>query len=188
MGVTGVIWKTDTFRRRQHHAQSQMMSLASNVMKKQSKAQGPTPAELAEAHLLRSTIKNNICQVFPPNTLHCLQCLSIPPPPPARIYVYSRQHLPPQARLGLEDWAGAAKFATEVLALDADNTKARYRRCRAYLKLNDLANAEADFAVLQDAEQSDPRSVQELLQELKKVCLTVSFVLCATSKRPKHLS
>jgi len=59
-----------------------------------------------------------------------------------------------------ERWPDAEAAATEVLAIDASNLKARFRRCRARLQLLEekwLAAAVEDFCVLRKAEPHNPK-------------------------------
>eukprot|EP01059_Diplonema_ambulator_P026127 TRINITY_DN4330_c0_g1_i2.p1 TRINITY_DN4330_c0_g1~~TRINITY_DN4330_c0_g1_i2.p1 ORF type:complete len:492 (+),score=178.40 TRINITY_DN4330_c0_g1_i2:1142-2617(+) len=69
-----------------------------------------------------------------------------------------------QARLKLQDWQGAVQYATEVLSVDPENTKAMFRRGQAYLALGDLDGAKGDLEAVQKV---DPKSVASALQELK---------------------
>eukprot|EP01060_Flectonema_neradi_P000765 TRINITY_DN10475_c0_g1_i2.p2 TRINITY_DN10475_c0_g1~~TRINITY_DN10475_c0_g1_i2.p2 ORF type:complete len:179 (+),score=39.43 TRINITY_DN10475_c0_g1_i2:2648-3184(+) len=70
------------------------------------------------------------------------------------------------ARLKLQDWEGAIRFATETLELEPDNTKAFFRRGSAYLEKGSAAEARRD---LEKVEKTDPTLVKALLQRLSKL-------------------
>ena len=65
-----------------------------------------------------------------------------------------------QVLIMAERWPDAEAAATEVLAIDATNLKARFRRCRARLQLSEekwLAAAVEDFCILRNAEPHNPK-------------------------------
>eukprot|EP01063_Lacrimia_lanifica_P006865 TRINITY_DN14340_c0_g1_i1.p1 TRINITY_DN14340_c0_g1~~TRINITY_DN14340_c0_g1_i1.p1 ORF type:complete len:535 (+),score=183.06 TRINITY_DN14340_c0_g1_i1:64-1605(+) len=70
-----------------------------------------------------------------------------------------------QARIKLEDWKGAVKYASEVLARDEGNVKAHLRRGTAALNMGRLDEAKTDFEAVQKV---DPDAVAASLKKLNQ--------------------